>query len=136
MKVKPKNSSGYYQVICDLLNKYAYIPEMKGDGTAFEKRKIECAVFSADKSQLIITGAGPDFEHYTLVLKSQRKVYSRTDRGYDKIIIRGFVNVGEDFSVSERQKLIIYLKGYPSNEHVSVKLRNELAGLIQAAQSE
>jgi hypothetical protein len=136
MKVKTQNSSGYYQAICDYLNKYAYIPEMKADGSAFEKRKIESAVFSADKTQLVITGAGPDFEHYTLVLKNQRKVYSRTDRGYDKIIIRGFVSVGEDFSVSERQKLIIYLKGYPSNTHVAVKLRNELTALMQSAQSE
>jgi hypothetical protein len=136
MKSKTKTSTGFYQSICDYLTKYAYVPEMKADGTAFEKRKIESAVFNTDKSQLLITGAGPELQRYTLVLKDQRKVYSRTDREYDKLIIRGLISLGEDYTSSDRQKLIVYLKGYPANAHVSLKLKNALSTLIDESKKE
>ena len=115
-----------HEVIARYLTAYAYISEMKEDGSVFEKRKIKNAVFNSDKSQLILNGGTPDNIPYTIVLKSLRKIYSRIDREYDKIIINGFISVGEDFTLSDRYKLTIYLKGYPPNHHIGVQLKNAL----------
>ncbi len=133
---KEKTSGNHYHEICHLLTEYASITEMKEDGSAFEKRKIKSAAFSADKSQLVITGGAPDQLPYTIILKSQRKIYLRTDREYDKIIVRGFISVGEDFSSYDRKHLIIYLKGYAPNSHVSIKLKKNLTALIEAAKKQ
>jgi hypothetical protein len=136
MKPKSKTAADLSQGLCEYLSKYAYIPELKADGSAFEKRKIKSAVFNEENSQLVITGAEPDSLSYKLILKNQRKVYSRTDREYDKIIIRGFVIVGEDFSRDGQQKLIVYLKGYAGNAHVAKKIQRSLEKLIAAAKKE
>ena len=132
-KSKAKEKTDLHQVIVDYLIQYAYIPEMRNDGSAFEKRKIKTAAFSADKRELIITGGVPDSLSYTLLLKDQRKLYARTDREYAKLIIRGFVSVGEDFARDDRQKLIVYLKGFPANAHVPQKIMKGLSALIADA---
>jgi hypothetical protein len=130
---KKKNATDQYHEICHLLTEYASITEMKDGGSAFEKRKIKSAAFSADKAQLVITGGEPDLLPYTIVLRSQRKIYLRTDREYDKIIIRGDIGVGEDFSGDDRKNLVIYLKGFAPNSHASIKLKKNLMALIEAA---
>jgi hypothetical protein len=130
---KQNKAADHYQEICHLLTEYASITEMKDDGSAFEKRRIKSAEFSPDKSQLVIIGGAPDLLPYTIILKSQRKIYQRTDREFDKIIVRGFISVGEDFSSYDRKNLIIYLKGFAPNAHVSIKLKKSLTSLIEAA---
>jgi hypothetical protein len=133
MKPKKESPSDGYQVIADYLSTYAYISEMKEDGSVFEKRKIKKAVFSADKSQLVISGGSTDTRPYTIILKSLRKVYSRTDREFDKIIIRGFISLGEDFTLYDRDKLIIYLKGYSPNLHIAHQIKNALVAFSKEA---
>jgi|GEM_PF-3220438 len=133
MKKNKKFSPDIYQAISTYLTSYAYLPEMKDDGSAFEKRKIKSAGFSADHSQLILTGSGKTDGAYIIPLKSLRKIYSRTDREFDKVIIRGFISQGEDFSIGERQQLTIYLKGHPSHHHIAVKIKNGLTELMKKA---
>ena len=130
---KEKAKANHYHDICHSLTEYASIMEIKEDGSDFEKRRIKSAAFSPDKTQLIITGGAPNQVPYTIILKSQRKIYLRTDREYDKIIVRGFISVGEDFSSYDRKNLIIYLKGFAPNSHVSIKLKKNLTALIEAA---
>jgi hypothetical protein len=126
MKPKKKKAPDSHQVIAEYLTAYAYIPEMRADGSDFEKRKIKKAEFSKDKTQLILSGGSSDNVPYSIMLKSLRKVYSRTDREYDKIILRGFVSVGEDFSLYDRHKFTIYLKGYSPNLHIAHQIKNAL----------
>jgi hypothetical protein len=135
MKPKKKSHPDAYQIIADYLSTYAYIPEMKEDGSVFEKRKIKKAVFSPDKSQLVISGGSSDTRPYTIILKSLRKVYSRTDREFDKIILRGFISLGEDFTLYDRDKLTIYLKGYSPNLHVAHQIKNALTAFAREANS-
>ncbi|MFI5149911.1 MAG: hypothetical protein ACHQRM_09280 [Bacteroidia bacterium] len=129
MKQKKNTHSDNQHSVIPALISFAYLQEMKEDGTAFEKRKIKSAAFSADHSQLILTSSGKNETTYTILLRSIRKVYSRTDREFDKVIIRGFINIGEDFSLGDRQKITIYLKGHPSNQHVAVKIKKALLRL-------
>jgi hypothetical protein len=126
MKAKKKKLPDSHQVIADYLTTYAYIPEMRTDGSDFEKRKIKKAFFSTDRTQLVISGGSSDELSYTIMLKTVRKVYSRTDREYDKIIIRGFISMGEDFTLGDRHKLTIYLKGYSPNLHIAHQIKNAL----------
>jgi hypothetical protein len=134
MKQKTKStSSDLYDNITAALISYAFLQEMKADGSAFEKRKINSAAFSPDHSQLILTSSGKGENSYTILIKSIRKVYSRTDREYDKVIIRGFISLGEDSSFSDRQILTIYLKGHLSNHHVALKIKNGLIKLMKSA---
>ncbi len=126
MKTQKKKTSDKYEMVEQNLTSYAYIPEMKDDGSVFEKRKITSATFSPDKTLLILNGGSPDNIPYTIVLKSLRKIYSRIDREFDKIIINGFITVGEDFTLSDRYRLTIYLKGYPQNKHIGVHIKKAL----------
>ncbi|HXC05103.1 MAG TPA: hypothetical protein VNZ86_10160 [Bacteroidia bacterium] len=131
MKQQTKHTSDSLQSTTSALITYAYLQEMKEDASAFEKRKVKSASFSPDHTQLIITGSGKGENTYTILLKSIRKVYSRTDREYDKVIVRGFISMGEDYSVSERQILTIYLKGHPAHHHVAQKIKNTLLALAR-----
>ncbi len=135
MSTKKKTKPDAYHVIAQYLTTYAYIPEMKKDGSAFEKRKIKHAVFSPDKTQLIISGGASDTHPYTIILTSLRKVYSRTDREYDKIILRGLVSQGEDFSLYDRHKFTIYLKGYSPNLHIAHQIKNALLSFAKEVKS-
>jgi hypothetical protein len=129
MKAKKSKSADFHTTIVNALNAYAHIPEMKTDGSTFEKRKIKLSAFSSDKTQLTITGGGSDAIPYFILPGNIRKVYLRKDRDYDKIILVGTVLIGEGVNSWDQYKLNIYLKGYPSNSEIPHQLKNAFNAL-------
>lgn len=129
MKQKKGKSSDIHAIIIEALNTYAHIPEMKPDGSTFEKRKIKHSAFNPEKSQLLITGGGNDAIPYYILPGNIRKVYLRKDRDYDRIILVGIILVGEGVHAWDQYKLNIYLKGYPSNSEIPHQLKNAFNAL-------